>query len=249
MIELKEPKFAYVIAYGMKYLEVKTNTICGLEVGKTFALMRYLHKDELDIGFTFYTEPDRIMKNSNHRDPNFNLLKVEILGDVFGNDDTTNRIKVIEEVPRSQYGEVFGAYYNDDSRLVKEVRTGRDDILYEYIDDSLGRIDKRIGSDGSIENYRYTENGHIVNYQNEDGMDIDHFYDESGNIAGIYVRDLPLEYKRKIHTMLGEVQANQFVLTQTSYAYLTETTLDITIPVKSMNDSDIEDITYLICSE
>ena len=127
------------------------------EVGKTYT---YNGKLEMcNSGFHFCKEPKDALQHYDIDNPGFQLFKIEALGKVInkGNKSVTDKIKILEIVPESEYGELLGTVYDDRGNKIKYIDDDGDVFQWEY--DDRNNLIKEIDFDGDIYQYEYYENG------------------------------------------------------------------------------------------
>ena len=95
---------------------------CGsltYEIGKTYTFNGKLEMCQQ--GLHFCKNPKDVLNYYDIDNPEFQLLKVEVLGDVVDDDDksATDKIKILEIIPKSEYKELIDSEYDKNGNLIK----------------------------------------------------------------------------------------------------------------------------------
>ncbi len=164
---------AYKATYNMKCKTLK------LEIGKT-----YTFHGELIMcsqGFHFCEDAKSTLKYYNHN-KQFELLEIEVLGKVLTDDtkSVTDKFKVVRVVPKSEYGELLGIYFDANHNVIKEVYPNGKTYLWEY--DSNNNKIKEVYPGGDTFLYEYDSNNNKIKEIYPDGDTYLYEYDSNNNM-------------------------------------------------------------------
>ncbi len=164
---------AYKATYNMKCKTLK------YEVGKT-----YTFHGELIMcsqGFHFCEDPKNTRKYYHHNE-DFELLEIEVLGEVLieGDKSVTDKFKVVRVIPKSEYGELLGIYFDSNNNIIKEVYPDGGTWLYEY--DSNNNKIKQVNPDGETYLQEYDSNNNMIKEIYPDGDTYLYEYDSNNNM-------------------------------------------------------------------
>jgi YD repeat-containing protein len=150
------------------------------ETGKT-----YTFDGELKVcrqGFHFCKDPRDTLIYYSIDNPEFQLFKVKALGEVVDNIEKsiTNKIQILEIIPKSKYGELLGYFYDKNNNLIKRIDSYGNIFQYFY-DDRNNKI-KEIYPNGDIYQCEYDENNNKIKEIDSNGRTYQHEYDKNNNL-------------------------------------------------------------------
>ena len=172
-----------MIGYIGSYCDPTGDSEIRLEEGKTYAY--HGEKEGYSWGFSFYKTPRQAIVPPLCVESSFRLLKIKAIGHIAdtGRVWITDKIEVIEEIPKSQYGKLTGAYIDDNGRLSKVV-TLCGHAMYRFEYNEQGDCVRYVNGD-SITDYLYDKQGNRIQVSTSDGKIIKYIYDKNNNLVEI----------------------------------------------------------------
>ena len=112
------------------------------------------------------------------------IFEIEDLGcgETDGDKSVTNKIKIVREIPLSEWnGLMTKRRFDDRGNVIWESYENDETTTFEY--DDAGNVTKITQADGSWEVYEYDERGNVTLESTSDGLWDRHEYDANNNIT------------------------------------------------------------------
>ena len=151
---------AYKATYNMK---CKTMTY---EIGKTYTFNGKLKMCETGFHFCLNAVDTLSYYSFN---PKFQLLEIDVLGEVITKDDKsiTNKFKVIRVIPQKERNELLNIITDSNNNRTKQVYPNGETCIYEY--DANNNRTKQVYPNGETWIYEYDSNNNMIKEVNPNG--------------------------------------------------------------------------------
>jgi hypothetical protein len=160
------------------------------EIGKTYELLGT--PIPCNYGFHYCENPINVL-NYYSLQHNFRLLEIEDLGDSIVKEDktVTNKLRVIREIPKKEYYQLFGIVNNEltihyeNGSWIKHTYDERNNLIYYQ------------NSNNKLIKYQYDERNNWIYSEYSDGYSTKQTYDENNNRIS-YKSYYKQKYRKKI---------------------------------------------------
>ena len=178
---------AYKATYNFKCIDLI------YEIGKTYTFQGELSMCER--GFHFCKKIDDIFQWYNNT-KELVLLEIEVLGQIIDHPDNdksvTDKIKIIREIPRTEWNSIFEKYkFDEKGNMIYEKDSYGGEYFWKYKYDEKGNMIYKKYSDGKkiFWEYKYDEKENKIYEKGYIGVEYfwEYKYDEEGNV--IYKKD------------------------------------------------------------